>query len=258
MEKSCTHGSHRNEWRWCPGRCSVARSDPSSPASESGSSRVSPFAPSHGSRRVWIRSPAGTWTKPLALLLTPGGGRRAETPGTPRSKTDHRDHRAGDPSEEEQERSRWRLRGWGRGTEGWRGPARMVTFTHGCTLMQSLFPPPLRSLIQTLSLLPLNISPLHQQTKHAFPLAFSSPPPQPVHPPTPSSPSLFEMLSSPLILWCSHNEWGFKAGKWKCFIVFILHRQAYEFTSYFQLCLSVPRFTLKAAKFVTPRGKWII
>ena len=88
---SFTHGSRRNEWRWCPRRCSVAPSDPASPASESGSSRVSPAAPSHGSPPPWTRSPAGTWTRSPALPLTPGGGRRAETRGTPRwVRTDHR------------------------------------------------------------------------------------------------------------------------------------------------------------------------
>lgn len=155
----CTHGSHRNVWRWCPRRCSVARSDPASPASESGSSRVSPAAPSHGSRRRWTRSPAGTWTRSpalllLLLLLTPGGGRRAETPGTPRYQkkltTDHREQviprlkRKEERTPLEAGRGEDGAEGW---MDGWRGTtARMVTFTHGCTAMQSSSPLPPSSL----------------------------------------------------------------------------------------------------------------
>ncbi len=111
MEKKCTHGSHRNELRWYPRRCSVVRSNPASPASESGSSRVSPAAQSSGC--PWIRGPAGILTRSPALLLTPGGGRRAETPGTPRFKPEHPP-----PSRWSRlrggERSRWRLEGRGR------------------------------------------------------------------------------------------------------------------------------------------------
>lgn len=109
-----THGSRRSEWRWCPGRCSVARSDPASPASGSESSRVSPASPSRGSRREWTRSPAGTWTKPPALLPALGGGRRAERRGTPRSGSGQRPPTRWSRLRETKER-RWRLEG-----RGWR------------------------------------------------------------------------------------------------------------------------------------------
>lgn len=132
---SFTHGSRRIEWRWCPRRCSVAPSDPASPASESGSSRVSPDGPIHGSLPGWRRSPAGTWTRSPALLLTPGGGRRAETRGTPRSV--RTDHRAGDPGWEEERGAAAGLE-IGRRDGGMDGgtAARMVTFTHECAATQ--------------------------------------------------------------------------------------------------------------------------
>lgn len=142
---SFTHGSRRNEWRWCPRRCSVAPSDPASPASESGSSRVSPVGPIHGSLPGWRRSPAGTWTRSPALLLTPGGGRRAETRGTPRSV--RTDHRAGDPGWEEE---RGAAAGWeiGRrvgGMEGWMEVPRRG-WSHLRTSVLQRNPPPTPSL----------------------------------------------------------------------------------------------------------------
>lgn len=125
-----THGSRRTEWRWYPRKCSAARSDPASRAYVTGSNRVSPGVPSHGSRRRCSRSPGETWTwLPALLLLNPGGGRRAATPETPRSKFDQRPPRRWSRLEKGAER---RPCGMKRREEGGESTARMVTFTHGC------------------------------------------------------------------------------------------------------------------------------
>lgn len=180
-----THGSHRSEWRWCPRRCSVARSDPASPASESGSSRVSPAAPSLGSRRRWTRSPAGTWTKPPALLPTLGGGRRAETPWTPRCSGEHRP-----PSRWSRLRGeeRSRCRGEDGGMEGaGRGRSHLRTGVLQCNPSLLLpfplsFPGPL----------------LHKHFLFARSLSLSH---LPAHQPLSVSLKFYHSLSSALILW---------------------------------------------------------
>lgn len=105
-------------------------------------------------------------------------------PPRPPSRWSQRGGAGEEPLEAARVRTRVRTEGWMEGTcEDGHIYARV--YSNAISLSSS------PSLSYTNTFFPLNISPLHQQTKQC------------THPP----------LLLPLILWCSHNEWGFKAGK---------------------------------------------
>lgn len=154
------------------------------------------------------------------------------------------------------------LEAGGERTEGWRdgGTAeRMVTFTHECAAMQSLFPPPLPSLSLFLSctntFFSLNTLPFQQcrQTTFLFPNGSSLFHPFPLRQCFLSSLSLWN-LSSPLTLWCS-DECLFKAGKLKCYIVFYFGVLLMNSFISSTACHVSKR---EAGKCVSQRTKWII